>query len=272
MAELETAIAPTTESPPVELPTPSEAQEQSTTKVAEEQPQETIEASPEPSPFDAYEALDREEMKPVLEARDKRREREIEARFATDYQEKTKNWEATQTANTLAGYIGNILQKVADADGDGFERSTQSLLQFAQPLMNDYRQAVQRAEASTISHALSVHMSQSLSRAKDRDEFDRFLDGRSPSWQEAFKEYVKLETSESLRRKDAEIADLKDALGKTKAEGRTNKGPSLTQSAPGGGGIDSYEEASRRYNLPMNHPQKITHEQFKEERARFGIK
>ena len=269
------------EQPEVSLPSPTEAQasqngasEPAAGEDTEIAPpvEEGTDATPvEPAPFDPYEALDREEMKPVLEQRDKRAERELRARLDGEYSEKTRNWEATQTANTLAGYVGNILQKVSDSDSDGMDRSVQSLIQFAQPLMNDFKSAVRGEEARNAAGALSVHMSQSLGRAKDRDAFDSFVENKSPSWQDAFKEYVRLASEERLREKDSEIANLNDVIGRMKAEGRTGQGPRTTGS-PGGGGINTYEEASRRYNLPIGHPEKITHGQFKEQRARFGIK
>jgi hypothetical protein len=87
-------------------------------------------------------------------------------------------------------------------------------------------------------------------------------------------EFAKVARQDEERRLRAEIARLGDVVERMKAIDRSDKGPNLAQSYSGGGGdsIDSYEEASRRYNLPLGHPQKLSHEDFKDQRLRFGIR
>ena len=225
------------------VPSPTETQEAAqTSEVPEPEaaPQPEPAGEPEPTsevaPFDPYEALERDEMRPVLEQRDKRRERDMRGELDQEYREKTRNWEATQAANTLAGYFGNLFQKLADTDPEGFERSIQSLQQFATPLMNDYKAAVSQAEAKAAAHALYVHMSGAL-KTRDKDAFEKYVEDPKIGWPDAFKEYVRLASGESLAAKDAEITRLNGIIERQKAEGRTGQGPSTAQGAPGGGGL-----------------------------------
>lgn len=231
---------------PEAVPTPTEAQEAVQTSEEEAAPppeqagasEPTSETSAKAAPFDPYEALDREEMKPVLEQRDKRREREQRAELAAEYAEKTRNWEATQTANTLAGYFGNIFQKLSDSDTEGFDRSIQSMQQFAAPLMSDYKQAVQSEAARNAAGGLYQHMADAL-KNRDRDQFEKYVEDPKVNWPDAFKEYVRLASGEELAKKDSEITKLNDTIGRLKAEGRTDKGPATPQSNSGGAGLYS---------------------------------
>jgi hypothetical protein len=221
------------------VPTPTEAQEAAATEAPAEAapPTETPpaeEPTSEPQTFDPYEALDREEMRPVLEQRDKRTRREIETQLQGEYEEKTRSWESQQTANTLAGYYGNLLQRIADMDGEGFEKAVASMQAFAEPLMKDFRESIRKTEASLAATGLYAHMATSL-KTRDRDAFEKYVEDNRVGWPDAFKEYVRLATSEQLSDKDAEIGRLRDTIERMKAEGRTDKGPNLATSTPGGG-------------------------------------
>jgi len=188
--------------------------------------------------FDPYEALDRAEMLPVLEQRDKRRERELRGTLDSEYGERTKSWEATQTANTLAGYYGNLLQKLADGDAEGYEKSINSMQEFARPLMRDFASGLEATAGRNIVNALSHLMSSSL-KTRDRDEFDGFVEAnqhKSPQelWPATFKEYVRLAHGDEIAKLKGELASKDDIIGRLKAEGRTDKGPNLAQGISGG--------------------------------------
>lgn len=58
-----------------------------------------------------------------------------------------------------------------------------------------------------------------------------------------------------------------------KAAANAGKGPDPAQkgAASAGGPINSMDDADRRYNLPAGHPEKISHQAYKEARKRFGV-
>jgi len=261
-------------------PSPTEVQEATTapadvTGAAEpSEPsaeEETTSVPPWSKVADLYELEEVPEVKSHLERRDRQIEESVQRRAEERIASATKDWESTSLYRSLAGHVGNILEKVEGGDIDGSSRLLDKLDALVAPYNEDYQNRLRSEGETRMAGSLYGGLKETLSR-KERDEIEDFVAQKRPSWPQLFDEYVTLRTRETERKLKAQIAERDDTIGRLKAEGRSEKGPNLAQTGPGGAGINSYEEASRRYNLPIGHPEKISHEQFKEQRQRFGIK
>lgn len=271
----------TTLEPGTEIPSPLEAAEVVATaetdaaaapeepaKPSEEAPRYLIDGEPV---ADEYALLDHPKLKPHLERQDRRTEERLRGTLEAQYSQDARAREATQMHNALMTELGRI--KKAIPEGEDFGDSVERLEALVAPANEAYQENVRaegrKAGASMMSSAFYGILADGLDR-KSRDEFEDVVQkDASLQWQDVLKLRDRLLYVEKHK---AEIQELKDTIERNKVDAREGKGPNLTPTGAGGGGIDTYEEAARRYNLPVGHPQKITHEAFKEQRARFGVK
>lgn len=233
-------------------------------------PLDTFRAALEKGDLDLYVVEEEPAVKKHLERRDRQMREEIQAKADAEVREKTQRWETTQTADKLAGYVGGLLEKLEAADLPGAERlmarletfsadNIKNLIEFAR---NEGRDQGATQEKTSLANALT--------HGFDRRMKDEFQDSLRPGM--TFEDGVALHDKIIAAKHKSELAAKDDVIGRLKAENREGKGPNLAQSASGTGGINTYEEASRRYNLPIGHPDKLSHDAFKEQRLRFGIK
>ena len=234
------------------LPTPTETAEAETTLeegAAPAEPAAEAETQPDAEiPWatitDAYDLLDHEAVKPHLERRDRRVEQDLRSQYEGQLQQATRDWESTQLHQTVAGYAGNILEKLEGGDYEGSSRLLDKLEKLVSPYSEDFQRNLKSQGAQGASASLYKALTDSLDR-RSRDEFEDLVSkGRNLSWSDALDEWSKLRFGATEKNLKAEIQKRDDTIARLKAEGRTDKGPSLTQSAPGGGRPSAQEYAA----------------------------
>ena len=145
--------------PTQEIPSPTEVVQEAATseEAAAEAPpaEEAVQPEPEtPSPFatvhDPYEVLEHPEVKPLVERQMRRTEERLAAEYQQRQETETKNWEATNLFQTIAGTTGRILERLQEGDIDASEKLISRLESLTKPFEPTYQNQL-RAEG--VQHA-----------------------------------------------------------------------------------------------------------------------
>jgi len=247
--ETETATAPATEI----AATPTEAAQDTTTEaVTPEEVSAEPEASQEEPPAwasirDPYDLLDHPEIQPVFEREVKRRTQETETRITQEADSRVKDWEATNAYRTLAGYYGNLIEKLEAGDMEGAGRVLERLEKTTEPFTQ--RVLVAQRDEGRIEQARDFF--QTLRSRFDRrtqDRFDEMVE-RKAGWDKLL-DFLEEEGKKGrTHREDA--ARQKAVAEQAKAQARSTEGPNLAQGASSSGRPtpQQYAAASREQRL-----------------------
>ena len=223
------------------LPPPTVTDEAVTAPVGDvtASPSETAEPAEKPQPAwasvtDAYELLDLEEVRAIRERDDKRRDEDQKAVFEREFESKHREWESTNLHRTVQSAFGRVLEKLADADAEGFEKAIDRVETLVQPYLEDTRQQSIREGALAAANDFKRLFRTGLDR-KSSDELDDMLGKSGITWQDLFdfREKAKIERATAPLK-----AKLDDALGeleRLKMLLRERQGPPLGEGSASGG-------------------------------------
>ena len=238
----------------VEIPTPSEAVEEPTSQEAA--PEATPDTPAATAKFgftdDPYEVIDHEDLKPVLERKISRERDTIRAELDTEFAEKTRKWESTQSYQTISGHMGRVLQAIEDGNLEGAARTIERLEGLMAPHAEEQVKEYRTEGASGAANHMWGLLKDSLKGADTRtqDEFDDL--GRSgASWPKIFDAYVEARTSKMVREHKSEMDSLKLQIEelKTGVRGSGPNGAATAGSTAGGGKLYSQMTAEERAAL-----------------------
>lgn len=228
----EVVEAPTTEAPAI-AETPAEEPKTEAEPVEEPKP----EAVPWAEVTDPYELLDLPDLQIHLE----RRDRGVEERLQTDYRQRyevaTKSWESQQVHKQMAGFYGNILQKIEDGDAETVGKLIDRLEKAVEPYAEPYRQSLKDEGAAGVGTHFLVALRNSLPRRGQDELMDYITTHRSAPWETIVKERDRLREDGSRKPLEDEITSLKAANEELKR--RATTGPDLTKPAGGAKGDDN---------------------------------
>ena len=242
--ETETATAPATEI----APTPTEAAQDTTTEAVTP---ESVSAEPEVSPqeppsissfldredFDPYPVLDHPKFEPVFKREVERQAADRVAQIRQEADAQVKDWEATNAYRTLAGYYGNLIEKLEAGDMEGAGRVLERLEKTTEPFTQ--RVLVAQRDEGRIEQARDFF--QTLRGRFDRrtqDRFDEMVD-RKASWENLL-DFLEEEGKKGRTHRE-EAERHKAVAEKAKAQARGEEGPNLAQGKTGAGRSEEEE-------------------------------
>jgi hypothetical protein len=247
---------------------------------ATDEPQEAAAPTEEPGPAakawataeDEYAVLEVPEVQAVIERDWRRKEERLRSDLEAEYQRRDRVWESTNLHDQVQGALGRVLQTISDNDPDGFERAISRVENMAKPYLEDYRRQLKEEGQSEIMSVVGKVLGAGLDR-RSADAYDELWRTPGTTWQQLmeFRDKARIDKSiapfkERAEKAEAEVEALKVQL-------RGGKAPPLGEGAPGrGSAINTVAEAERRYGLPLGHPERIDHEQFKSALEALGAK
>ena len=218
-------------------------------------PTETVtepDEKPQPawaSVSDAYELLDLDEIKAIRERDDRRRDEDQRVVFEREFDTKHKDWESSNLNRTVQSAFGRVLEKLADADVDGFEKAIDRVETLVQPYLEDTRNQAIREGAVAAAGDFKRLFRVGLDR-KSSDELDDMMGKPSTTWQDLFdfREKAKIERATSPLK--AKLADAEAEIERLKVGVRDGKGPPLGGTTTGGG--KSYSQMTREERAALS--------------------
>jgi len=191
---------------------------------------------------DAYEVLELPDIKAIRERDDRRRDEDQRAVFEREFETKHKDWESTNLNRTVQSAFGRVLEKLADADVDGFEKAIARVETLVQPYLDDVKQQTLNEGALAAAKQFKGLFRTGLDR-KSSDELDDFAKLPSTTWQDLFdfREKAKIERVTAPLKAKLEAAEAE--IERLKVGVRDGKGPPLSQGVGGSG--KSYADMSR---------------------------
>lgn len=238
---------PETETTQETLPTPAETAEAPPTEEtpAEEpqaQPEEVKESAPSEPPWgnhDPYDVLDHEAMKPHLARRDRHTEESIRQEYQGQFEQAKRGLEASDLRRTVAGYYGNILQKLQDGDAEMVDKLVGRMDAVVEPYKKDTEDGIRGEGAVTAAQTFMAVLTSQLGR-REQDEFQDFTSKRGVTWEQTVDRYFDLRATGTKKSSQDEITSLKAQIEALKAKARP-EGPDTTSKGGGGGTTDDDE-------------------------------
>jgi hypothetical protein len=234
----------------VEVPTPTEVAEAPKTEAVETPAEETKpeaeptetqppETTPEVPEIDPYDELEHERFKPVLERRDRRHDERVRGEYQRQYEEATGNWKATEAHKQLAGYYGQILQKVEEGDAEFVGKLLGRMEQAVEPFAESYKKGLKAEGSQEAARELYGAVMGSLDH-RGQDELQDYLaTARTANWGDVLKKRDEIREGRSKQTTSDKITSLEAQIEDLKAKVRPD-GPDTIPK--GGGGGKKYSE------------------------------
>ncbi len=219
----------------VEVPTPTEVAEAPKTEAVETPAEETKpEAEPTetqppeaPEPPDPYDELGHERFKPVLERRDRRHDERVRGDYQRQYEEATGDWKATEAHKQLAGYYGQILQKVEEGDAEFVGKLLGRMEQAVEPFSESYKKGLKAEGSREAAQELYGAVMGSLDH-RGQDELQDYLaTARNAGWGDVLKKRDEIREGRSKKTNSDTITSLEAQIESLKGIKRPD-GPDTT--------------------------------------------
>ena len=244
-----------------------------TTPAAEPAPEPAPEAPP-PPPWanvqgtDWEDLLDHEEFAPVLAKREERIKAtlhdELGAVYAKNFETATSSWAGTQGAQTMAGYLGSIAQKIESGEYEGAEKLLDKLDAVATPYLRLAEGVSKQRGGMELRDTIMGHLKAELIGHKEREAFEDDLKGPiGQSWPETIKAWKNraIEGALAADKKKTDKLAMDAARAELAAKTRDAQGPAPGVPAGGGGGGAPVDPDSIPTNtwitLPMEQREEI---------------
>ena len=233
----------------VEVSSPAEALAAETAEAAAATT--PVETEPKPEPPDHYarwEEIEADEaMKPVLARRDARVRTELETALSAELEGHKKSWETSQVRQQVAGYYGNIIQKLEAGDVDGADKLLDRLEQVTAPYEESYKESLRR-EGQVTGHQneagrMLINMRETLPTRKAQDEFQDLVEKPSTTWPAVFKAYAAFWEDRGVQKKADKAREA--ALEEVRAETLKGNRPDLADKTGGGTTIIKPEDLDK---------------------------